>query len=387
MRSGIYRSILTILALVLLASPAFIASAALAQSKDQPVSSGVISTLTYQPETAYWTMQRLNAAKPMPLPQVSKGLTMSAPDAMVLQPTSPMVIANSGGPGDAPQEQRVAGAHSLAEPLFGAYPFSYTRYRLFPDRNDFLIYKTFPYKTTGKLFFTIPGKGNYVCSASSVNSANNSVVWTAGHCVYSPDIHQWHTNFLFVPGRAYGGSPYGSWTVKQAWTLGGWSSNGLLEYDHGALVMNLGGSGVPGKIGQKVGFLGFIANASRLQHWHIHGYPQAARDLGSTPPGAQFDGEHHEICASAWAMDDMPTGTAGADPQTIGVGCDQTGGTSGGPWVVNFGGMAGANNFLNGNNSYRYPGPNPPENLKLFSPYFGDGAVSLRDAAQAVPVP
>jgi hypothetical protein len=40
---------------------------------------------------------------------------------------------------------------------------------------------------------------------------------------------------------------------------------------------------------------------------------------------------------------------------------------------------------VNGNISYRYGGPNPPENLKLFGPYFTTGAVNLRNAAQAVP--
>ncbi len=132
--------------------------------------------------------------------------------------------------------------------------------------------------------------------------------------------------------------------------------------------------------------LPFVANAARGQHWHILGYPQGARDLAQTPPGPQFDGKHIEICAAAFATTDLPSGNPDL-PATNGVGCDQTGGTSGGPWVVDFSGVGGATNFLNGNNSYRYNSPNPPENLKLYSPYFGDGAVNLRNAAQAVPVP
>jgi hypothetical protein len=72
---------------------------------------------------------------------------------------------------------------------------------------------------------------------------------------------------------------------------------------------------------------------------------------------------------------------------TIGVGCDKIGGTSGGPWVIVLSSFGGATNFLNGNNSYRYTGPNPPANLRLYSPYFTTGAVNLRDAAQAIVVP
>jgi V8-like Glu-specific endopeptidase len=210
-------------------------------------------------------------------------------------------------------------------------------------------------------------------------------VWTAGHCVATPGVG-FHTNFSFAPARRLANNPFGLWTPKAAdgvWTVAGWLNSGLFNYDHGALVMKPN-SGI--KIGNRVGFLGFAANVSRLQHWHLHGYPQAARNLAQTPPGAQFDGVHHEICAAAWATDDQP-GTAD-DPPTIGVGCDQTGGTSGGPWVIDLSSVSGsATNLLNGNNSYRYDGPNPPENLKLFSPYFSQGAINLRNSAQTVPVP
>ena len=81
--------------------------------------------------------------------------------------------------------------------------------------------------------------------------------------------------------------------------------------------------------------------------------------------------------------DDQPTGNAAVDPATIGVGCDQTGGTSGGPWLVNFSGFAGLTNLVNGNNSYKYN--NLP--LNLYGPYFTTGASNVRDAAQSVFVP
>ena len=320
------------------------------------------------------------SAMPMPtLPANQAGGLLSGTPA----PAGPPVIASSGAPGDTPEEvegvevERLLGGPT---PLFGTSPFSYTRYRLFPDL--IATYKTYPYRATGKLFFTIPGQGNFVCSAASVNSANLAVVWTAGHCVYSPGIG-FHTNFSFAPARRLANNPYGLWTpvpVGGVWTLTGWQG-GLFNYDHGALVMKKN-AGI--KIGNKIGFLGFVANVSRLQHWHLHGYPQAPRNLGQTPPGAQFDGVHHEICAAAWATDDNPHGTA--DPLTIGVGCDKTGGTSGGPWVIDFSGATGATNLLNGNNSYRYNG-GPPNNLQPLSPYFTDGAINLRNAAQAVAVP
>jgi hypothetical protein len=283
-----------------------------------------------------------------------------------------------------------SGALSPA-PQLGGGPFVFSRYQLFPEfpSSPGFMYRIFPYNLTGKLFFTIPGQGNFVCSASSMNSANNSVVWTAGHCVVSPTQAGplFHTNMLFVPG--YRGeptcalTPYGCWTAKTLFSLVGWAFNGQFEFDHGAMVANLGGKAPLARVGERIGFLGFIANIAQDNHWHDHGYPQAA----------PFDGIHHQICTSRLAVLDQPSG-APVGPMTSGIGCDQTGGTSGGPWVINFSGFGGSTNLVNGNNSYRYINPGgvciifgQPCEIQLFSPYFSDGAINLRNAAQAVPVP
>jgi hypothetical protein len=349
-----------------------------AQAPDQPVSrAALISPQSAQAAEAYWTEERMRAAKPMPLPTPSRA---SLQGLTVPPPGGPPLIATSGRPGATPQEFSGAAAEQLLsepEPQFGTFPFSYTRYRLFP--NNLTMYTTFPYLLTGKLFFTIPGRGNFVCSASSINSANRSVVWTAGHCVATPGVG-FHTNIVFSPGRLQGQNPRGLWTARVVNTLNGWFFNGLFNYDHGAFVANrLGGV----RIGDRIGFLGFAANIARQQHWHLHGYPAGARNLAQTPPGAQFDGEHHEICSATFATNDQP-GRA-TDPPTIGVGCDKTGGTSGGPWVVNFSGVGGATNTINGNNSYRYTcGTCPPNNLRLYSPYFTTGAINLRNALQNI---
>jgi hypothetical protein len=331
---------------------------------------------------AYWTDARMNAATPMPVPRVVRRARSAAPQSLVA-PSGPTVIATSGRHDEHPHEERTLqapGDADIAPLAAGGSAFTYTRYRLFPNTQS----KTYPYKAVGQLFFTIPGQGDFVCSGSVVNSANSSMVWTAGHCVYTPGVGA-HTNFLFAPGRSGGVNPFGTWTVKEGFTTLGWQI-GLFEFDHGALVMNLGGNtAVPKKIGQRTGFLGFAANVPRQQNWHIHGYPLAPRALTYTPPGAQFDGEHQEICGATWAADDVPTGLG---PPTVGIGCDQTGGTSGGPWMIDFSGLSGSTNLLNGNNSYRYVCPPcPPNDLEIYSPYFSDAASNVRDAAQAVPVP
>ena len=280
--------------------------------------------------------------------------------------TGQMLVANSRGPEDPYTEVRIDLtdlSERDTETRQGTNPFSYSSYQVFPNVTG--MYKRFPYRMVGKVFFTIPGDGDYVCSGAVVSTPNQSVVWTAGHCVYSPDVGAgtWHTNFVFVPGRHDGGNPLQTWSADTLGTLTGWT-NGLYEYDHGGAFMNLGGPGGNNLVGQ-LGSLGFLANAPRQQHWHVSGYPAEA----------PFDGEHHHTCASSWAANDQPTGTPGTDPKTIGVGCDMNGGVSGGPWIVDFCGISGSSNLLNGNASYRYTGVQD----ELYGPYFGDGAINLRD--------
>ena len=350
---------------------------------------------------AYWranNSQKMNEARELTV-QVSRRKRLPAETAAPRPaPGGPLYVlrGSSGGRGaarDVARAEPLSRGAELEDPIpqAGTFPFSFTRYRLFP--NTEAQYKTYPYRTVGKLYFNI-GASAFVCSASVVTGFNTSVVWTAGHCMYTPGTG-FHSNFLFVPAQRRIGltptAPYGDWTILTGWVLTLWTT-GLYEYDHGVLVMRRDGdTGLT--IGETVGMLGFMANAPRRQHWHLSGYPAAAHSAPSVNP--QFTGFHHEICASTYATDDQPTGAAGTDPPTIGLGCDQTGGSSGGPWIVDLNSLAvstsgGGNpvalNLLNGNNSYRYLG-GPPNNLQMFGPYFSNGAIVLRNLAENVDVP
>jgi V8-like Glu-specific endopeptidase len=339
---------------------------------------------------AFWTEERLREAQPMPMPTPGEDAEASALATKGLQVFSGATVVPGALPGQkvgflGPYDPSVG--NTLA-PRWGTAPWVYSRYRLFPDGVS--TYTTYPYSTVGKLFFQIPGVGLFVCSASVVTGQNSSTVLTAGHCVYSPPPGTFgyvgtHTNFVFIPSRRTGANPVGTWTAAVSATTVGWQF-GFLEYDVGALVMNRGGLG-NNHVAAVTGSLGVLFNGPQVQHYHGLGYPQAPRNLSQTQPGAQFDGEHQEICTSATAGIDLPTGGAG-DPPTIGIGCDSTGGTSGGPWVVNFSGfLAKANNLINSVFSYRYTGPNPPANLRSYGPYFGPAAQNLWSFASAFPIP
>jgi hypothetical protein len=83
-------------------------------------------------------------------------------------------------------------------------------------------YTSAPTRTKGKVFFTDDGR-NYVCSGTAVLSGNDSVVWTAGHCVHD-GASNFHTNWTFVPAYADGSRPYGTWTARTLLTTNGWAA-------------------------------------------------------------------------------------------------------------------------------------------------------------------
>ena len=53
---------------------------------------------------------------------------------------------------------------------------------------DALGNSLYPRRTHGKVFMTIPGTGDFVCSGNVVRSHSHTLVWTAGHCVFDRDF-------------------------------------------------------------------------------------------------------------------------------------------------------------------------------------------------------
>jgi hypothetical protein len=329
---------------------------------------------------AFWTQERMDQAIPMPMLQRNPSGQQAAA-SVTINPIGPRLVARSGLPGDKPVQQRSpatamtitnpAGQADI-QPLYsgGASPF--TRYRVFPDLKA-RTYQHFPHKLIGKLYFLGYDGLGYVASASVVNSANLSVVWTAGHCVYTntlvdPDHVGWNSSWYFYPAEYQGRTKYKGWPAVGAVTSEGWTNN-YWEYDVGALVIAPRRNG---PIGVVLGFLGIMFNAPYSQNWTSVGYPAVPQSGG--PPGYTFDGEHQESCNATLGVTDM--GTNG--PPTMGVGCDQTPGCSGGPWIIDFNGVPGDDNYVNGHFSYKYEGAP----LSSYSPYFGDAAYNVWNRAQ-----
>ncbi len=208
-----------------------------------------------------------------------------------------------------------------------------------------------PTSTHGKVFFTLGGV-DYVCSGTALLSANKSVVWTAGHCV-NEGPGAYATRWAFVPGYKDGAAPFGVFASRALMTTSAWGSGGDFGHDEGAAVV---GTANGKALTDAVGGRGITFNYSRSQQFQSHGYPAA-------PP---FNGERHWVCDSAPAASD-----SSASPATMGIGCDMTGGSSGGGWIVG--------STLYSVNSYGYA--NQPN--VMYGPYMDSTAQSLYTAAAA----
>ncbi len=305
------------------------------------------ASMAAQRAVAYWTRARMLSAR-----NADRTKITSPPDAHAAPAPRPSGPAGQVA-GTAPVEalRGPAGrmpAHAALPPRSGPTGSSWPGNFYLP-----------PATTTGKVFFTTTGNGqteNWVCSASTVNSNGRDAVITAGHCVYGSlggevPGERWHSNWVFVPDYYYGYAPYGVWTARQLWTLTNYINNQDEGDDIGAAVMNTNSSGQ--HIVSVVGGQGLAWNWAENQYVYDFGYPAA-------PP---FNGASLQYCNGSefnWPY----------VSSTMGLACNFTGGSSGGPWLRSFGGEWG---YINGVNDFGYtslPGD-------IFSAYFGNNADAL----------
>lgn len=299
----------------------------------------------------YWTPERLKNAKPLTMPSVEVGKAKEMP----------VEISNKDQAefrdGKEPTFNLPIKAQQLYTPartLDGVTPFNrgtfnaeFSSGRLVPITADVF----YPYRTVGKLFFTIPGQGDFVCSASVIRPR---VLATAGHCVHSGSggVGGFYSNFKFVPAFRDGTAPYQTWDwsyviVTSTWATGGGAVPNAADYaliEVGDKVI----SGTPTRIGNVTGWLGYQTLSLMPNHTHMLGYP------------CNFDScqKMHQVAAQSFR---------GTSPNNVEYGSDMRGGSSGGPWVQNFGllavgqtgGLNAGTNRVVGVTSYGYVDINP----------------------------
>lgn len=220
-----------------------------------------------------------------------------------------------------------------------------------------------PARTHGKVFFTIPGRGDFVCSATVVRSGGRSLVLTAGHCVYDDVARRFASRWMFVPAYRNGARPFGGWVARRLATTSQFRSTANLRFDVGVAVVRRNGNGRA--VQDRVGGRGIAFSKRRDLRYRAFGYPAQGR----------FDGERLYRCNSRLARSDDPPGRG---PRTIGIDCDMTGGASGGGWVVGKGVLASITSY-----AYECTANLPllpcsnPDAERLFGPYFGSAIRGL----------
>ncbi len=281
---------------------------------------------------AYWTSERLANAQPM-LPKVNQSAV--TPEAarqgsgtpVSLPGKRPTVTVNADSasrlydPAQARIQSEAGDIESQAVGSFGAH---YTSARV----NAPALETIYPNRTVGKLFFRI-GTSNFVCSASVLRLR---IVVTAGHCVHrgSGGTGGFYSNFLFVPALRDGGAPLGTFTPRLVGTTSQWATGGggvPNAADFGMFEMN-DRAGV--KIGSITGFLGFRTLSLIPNHTTKLGYPC---NLDACQKMQQVTSQSFRATS----------------PNNVEYGSNARGGSSGGPWVMNYGiqGTGGLTTSLN----------------------------------------
>jgi|WetSurMetagenome_2_1015567.scaffolds.fasta_scaffold01293_12 hypothetical protein len=299
----------------------------------------------------YWTKERMMNAKPML--KVLQGTPKDLNKPIVYEgPVRKSNSSNAGSLSQATEDQLI----EMSGTLGGIDEESFDlRYTYPPPYTVFAVpvawYTILPYQQTGKVFMTF-GSSNYVCSGSSIGGR---LVLSAGHCVNEGGSNgttgAWAKNWRFVPAYYKGAAPFGIWTAQTLVTTTDWASYGSLCRDYSFVVTKkISGK----KLSQVVGWLGIMTSADRLQHWTQLGYPAAAPFAGNKmwQTEASYNGQDAPGCEA---------------PYTTGKGFGQTGGSSGGPWIVKYTpGVGGSTNYANSVTSYIYTA----EPKQIFGPYF-----------------
>jgi hypothetical protein len=306
-------------------------------------------------------------AKPYPLvragaPKKPKAQPQAAAAGQVLT-IAPALPQNANAP--APKTQPSPTSAKVAS---GTYPYPFRRY-VWRGAETRL-----PARTIGKIFFDEDGEP-YVCSGSVVNSNNKSVVWTAGHCVIKGGSgNGWHENWIFVPAFRPSGAcsesdngarcPYGQWIPRDGrsmFTTTAWASRGGLGYDVAAVVVApKDGTSIVNRLGGQ----GITFNRSPREFFRDFGYPEQAPFYSNL-----------FVCEAATQGFDHPD--TDDNQTTLGIGCDMTGGASGGPWVIGARGPSGLG-WVNSVNSYKYNS----QPAAMYGPYLGTAAMQVFQAAE-----
>lgn len=237
--------------------------------------------------------------------------------------------------------------------------------------------------TTGKVLFSMGGR-YYVCTANVVGDgvASRSIISTAAHCVYDEVNGSFADNWMFVPdydsqpvsltgdGSFCESTRYGCWTAKAKIvsnsyaTAGAFNSQAVLA-DYAFVAVEQGGKTLD-HLDVTVGSqpIAFAEEDFEINIWSF-GYPAARK----------YKGADLTYCNGLLYFD------VRMDYETYQLGCNMTGGSSGGPWFKDFSdtGTSLGQGTQFSVNSYGYS-----NSKNMYGPIFGTETESMFNSAQTI---
>jgi trypsin len=273
---------------------------------------------------AYWTPQRMEAAEPLDLPQLS----------------DPKVETDAAS---TPDRRSVEIPPSSGAATYDFQPGGET---------------SFPQSVHGKVFFTIDaGDGGppiqATCSGTLVSSLLRNVVFTAGHCVQYPGYAP-STNLVFVPGYRDGAEPFGEFPAATLLAPQEWVRDSDPSFDVAIAQLS-------SPLELTLGARGIAFNKPPRTAYKIFGYP--------AEPVETYDGERLVECDAPFLGLELGL----SHPfSTIVYPCDMGGGSSGGGWVNPKGEVVSVV-------SHGYT--NPALAGQMVGPFFGDAVKRLYNEA------
>ncbi len=253
--------------------------------------------------------------------------------------------APSGGPGNGKVSEEVGPS------AFGTENWPFTHARVantnigFGSPLERVPVTGFPFRATGKLVMS-KGSSTYVCSASLIKKG---LVVTAAHCVFDYGKKQagWLTNIRFYPANVSNTfsatQPYGEFTARKIYipdvyykgtdTCESGAVGVVCNNDIAVIVLNTQNGKYAGNIvgWYSYGWNGYsYVTSSQFGNQHVAditqlGYPVA------------WDSGYQMERNNSFGKRVLGTGTNGKQLINTQLGSAMTGGSSGGPWVVNFG--------------------------------------------------
>jgi len=164
----------------------------------------------------------------------------------------------------------------------------------------------------GKLF-TNAG----TCSASVISGKN--IIVTAAHCCWDRTQKNWIGGWTFAPGYNKGNAPYGVFKYADARIPTAWINNGDIPSDVCVIRLQNDAAGHP--ITYYTGWLGRAWNFPAAQNMRSLGYPG---NIGGA--------NNLDQCSAPSSAQPASCGSG-----VLNMACNMTYGSSGGPWIMDYG--------------------------------------------------